>query len=87
MKPQLQLKSKFWTGTFHGSHDGRPAKITATCADTRTEPYAWTSSYGESRSYPTKDDVFDTARRHTHPRPVDRLPQWAARRLLTRRTR
>ncbi|MFE6911934.1 hypothetical protein [Streptomyces erythrochromogenes] len=80
-------QTEFWAGTFHGSHDGRPAKITSTRDDTRPEPYAWTCSCGASRSFPTSDYVFDTAWKHTYPGPVDRLRHWAARQLRTRRTR
>ncbi|WP_030387943.1 hypothetical protein [Streptomyces sp. NRRL S-241] len=86
MKPQ-QPKTEFWTGTFHGSHDGLTVTVTATRDDTRPEPYAWTCSCGDSRSFPTNDDVFDSAWQHTHPGPVDRLRQWATRRLRTHRSR
>jgi hypothetical protein len=41
MKPQLE-QTEFWVGTFHGSHDGTKAKVTATRDDTRPEPYVWT---------------------------------------------
>ncbi|MGW6876214.1 hypothetical protein [Streptomyces xanthophaeus] len=80
-------KNELWAGTFHGRHDGAPAKVTATRDDTRPEPYAWTCTCGASRSFPTKDDVFDTAWRHTHPTRLDRLRQWATRLLRTRHTR
>ncbi|MEV0981962.1 hypothetical protein [Streptomyces sp. NPDC049915] len=72
-------------GTSHGSHDGLPAKVTATRDGTRPEPYAWTGTCGASRSFPTEPDVFPTAWRHTHPTRFDRLRTRAAR-LLTDRT-
>ncbi|MEV7471526.1 hypothetical protein AB0O20_34280 [Streptomyces kronopolitis] len=84
MKPQLP-KTEFWVSTFHGSHDGLPAKVTATRDDTRPEPYVWTCTCGASRSFPTEHDVFPTAGRHTHPTRLDRLRSWTAR-LLTART-
>ncbi|MFB6860840.1 hypothetical protein ACFCZQ_09900 [Streptomyces virginiae] len=34
-------KHGLWAGTFHGRHDGAPAKVTVTLVDTRPEPYAW----------------------------------------------
>ncbi|GAA2639504.1 hypothetical protein [Streptomyces spororaveus] len=86
MKPQTP-KTEFWTGILHGSHNSLPAKITATRDDTRPEPYAWRCTCGESRSFPTNDDVFDTAWQHTHPRPLDGLRQRAARQRRTRHTR
>ncbi|MEU2391931.1 hypothetical protein [Streptomyces sp. NPDC007369] len=86
MKPQLQ-ENEFWVGTFHGSHGGHPAEVTATRDDTRPEPYVWTCTCGASRSFPTEHGVFDTAWRHTHPTRLDRLRQWATRLLRTRDTR
>ncbi|MDX2999790.1 hypothetical protein [Streptomyces scabiei] len=83
MKPQLE-ETEFWVGTFHGSHDGRPAKVTATRDDTRPEPYAWTCTCGASQTFPTEDGVWPTAWRHTHPTRLDRLRQKAARLLRTR---
>ncbi|EST18032.1 hypothetical protein [Streptomyces roseochromogenus] len=84
MKPQSE-KTVFWVGTFHGSHDGLPAKVTATHDDTRLEPYVWTCTCGASRSFPTVHGVFDTAWRHTHPSRFDRLRSWATRRFRTAR--
>ncbi|GGP80426.1 hypothetical protein [Streptomyces melanogenes] len=78
MKPQLE-QAEFWVGTFHGSHDGTKAKVTATRDDTRPEPYIWTCTCGASRSVPTEHGVFDTAWRHTHPTRLDRLWSWARR--------
>lgn len=46
MKPLLG-QTEFWVGTFHGSHDGLPAKVTAARDDTRPEPYV---------SHPTRFD-------------------------------
>ncbi|MFJ6785577.1 hypothetical protein [Streptomyces yangpuensis] len=86
MKPQLE-NSEFWVGTFHGSHDGNRAKVTATHDDTRSEPYVWTCTCGASRSFRTAYDVWPTAWRHTHPSRFDRLRQWAARLLSIRYTR
>ncbi|WP_030990026.1 hypothetical protein [Streptomyces sp. NRRL WC-3744] len=83
MKPQPE----FWVGTFHGSHDGLPAKVTATRDDTRPEPYAWTCTCGASRSFPTEHGVGPTAWRHTHPTRFDRLRSWAARLFSARTTR
>lgn len=80
-------KHELWAGTFHGRHDGAPAKVTATLDDTRPEPYAWTCTCGATRSFPTQDGVFDTAWRHTHPTRLDRLRQWTARLLRTRTAR
>lgn len=89
-----QLDTEFWVGTFHGSHAGLPAKVTATHDDTRPEPYVWTCTCGASQSFRTKHDLFPTAWRHTHPTRSDQLRQWvdqlrqrAARRLRTRCTR
>ncbi|MEV5567931.1 hypothetical protein AB0L54_34515 [Streptomyces sp. NPDC052196] len=83
MKPQLE--TEFWVGTFHGSHDGTPAEVTATRDDTRPEPYVWTCTCGASHSFPTEHDVWPTAWRHTHPTRFDRLRSWAARRFRTAR--
>ncbi|MFD8023494.1 hypothetical protein ACFV6G_24100 [Streptomyces lavendulae] len=77
-------KSEFWVGTFHGRHNGVLAKVTATCNDARPEPYIWTCTCGETQTFLTKDPVFPTAWRHTHPTPVDRLRHWATRLLHTR---
>ncbi|GGZ89741.1 hypothetical protein GCM10010371_57030 [Streptomyces subrutilus] len=82
MKPQLE-QTEFWVGTFHGSHDGTQAKVTATCDDTRPEPYAWTCTCGASRSFPTGNGVWTTAWQHTHPTHLVRLRSWAARRIRT----
>lgn len=79
--------NEFWAGTFHGSHAGTRAKVTATHDDTRSEPYAWSCTCGATRSFATAHDVFPTAWRHTHPTPFDQLRQWATRRLRTRTTR
>lgn len=38
MKPQLE-QTESWVGTFHGSHYGTPAEVTATRDDPRSEPY------------------------------------------------
>ncbi|MEU6603405.1 hypothetical protein [Streptomyces flaveolus] len=84
MKTHLE-QTEFWVGTFHGSHGGLPAKVTATRDDTRPEPYAWTCRCGASRSFPTEHGVFPTAWRHTHPTRFDRLRSWATC-LLTART-
>jgi hypothetical protein len=84
MKPQLQM-TEFWVGTFHGSHDGLPAKVTAARDDTRDEPYVWTCTCGASRSLPTEHDMWPTAWRYTHPTRLDRLRSWAAR-LFSART-
>ncbi|MFE9137815.1 hypothetical protein [Streptomyces sp. NPDC007355] len=70
--------------TFHGRHDGALAKVTAVRDDTRSEPYLWVCTCGTSRSFLTEDGVFATAWRHTHPNRVDRLRQWATRRLQFR---
>ncbi|MET9694299.1 hypothetical protein ABZY81_38770 [Streptomyces sp. NPDC006514] len=80
-------KNELWAGTFHGRHDGAPAKVTATLDNTRPKPYAWTCTCGARRSFPTNDGVFDTAWRHTHPTRLDRLRAWAARLLRTRAAR
>ncbi|MFF3558291.1 hypothetical protein ACFYXL_33310 [Streptomyces tsukubensis] len=77
MKPQLE--TDFWVGTFHGSHDGTKAKVTATHDDNRPEPYVWTCTCGVVRSFPTEHDVWPTAWRHTHPTGFDRLRSWARR--------
>lgn len=82
MKPQLK-ETEFWVGTFHGSHNGTTATVTATRDDTRPEPYAWTCTCGASHSFPTEDGVWPTAWRHTHPTLFDRLRSWAARRFRT----
>ncbi|MFF4534094.1 hypothetical protein ACFY1P_33095 [Streptomyces sp. NPDC001407] len=83
----MKLQSGLWVGTFHGSHDGLPAKVTATHDETCSEPYAWTCTCGASQSFPTEHGVFPTAWRHTHPTRFDQLRQWAARRFRTRTTR
>ncbi|MDX2565029.1 hypothetical protein PV371_35995 [Streptomyces sp. TX20-6-3] len=84
----MQLKdTEFRIGTFHGRHDGAPVKITAVRDDTRPEPYFWRCSCGAGRSFPTEEGVFPSAWRHTHPTRLDRLRQWTARRLRTRRAR
>ncbi len=84
----MQLKeNEYRFGTFHGRHDGAPAKVTAVRDDTRPEPYFWQCSCGATRSFPTEDGVFATAWRHTHPTRLDRLRQWTTRRLRTRRAR
>ncbi|MFF1779838.1 hypothetical protein [Streptomyces virginiae] len=77
-------ESEFLVGTFHGRHDGVPAEVTSTRDDTRPEPHAWTCTCGVTRSFPTEDAAFSSAWRHTHPTPVDRLRQWAARWLCSR---
>ncbi|MCZ1012672.1 hypothetical protein [Streptomyces lydicus] len=74
MKPQV---NEFWVGTFHGSHDSLPAKVTATRDDTPDEPYAWTCNCGASQSFPTEHGVLPTAWRHTHPTRLDQLRQRA----------
>ncbi|SEB31830.1 hypothetical protein SAMN04490357_0214 [Streptomyces misionensis] len=84
MKTHLE-QTEDWVGTFHGSHHGRPATVTATRDDTRPEPYAWTCTCGASQSFPTEDGVWPTAWRHTHPTRVDRLRSWVIRRLRTAR--
>ncbi|WP_331743056.1 hypothetical protein OG239_42975 (plasmid) [Streptomyces sp. NBC_00868] len=76
--------TEFWVGSFHGCHDGTKVKATATCDDTRPEPYVWTCTCGASQSFPTHHDVFPTAWRHTHPTLWDQLRQRAARLLRTR---
>ncbi|MGY3056794.1 hypothetical protein ACVWZD_001039 [Streptomyces sp. TE3672] len=84
-----QLDTEFWVGTFHGSHAGLPAKVTATHDDTRPEPYVWTCTCGASQSFPTKYGLDRSAWRHTHPTLMDRLRQRAARyrrALQSRRT-
>ncbi|GGR45783.1 hypothetical protein AB0K71_17905 [Streptomyces syringium] len=81
----MQLKeNEFRVGTFHGRHDGAQAKVTAIRDDTRPEPYFWMCTCGASRSFLTEDAVFPTAWRHTHPTHLDRLRQWATRRLRAR---
>ncbi|MER6445473.1 hypothetical protein [Streptomyces venezuelae] len=85
-RPRLN-KSEFLVGTFHGRHDGAPVEVTSTRDDTRPEPYTWTCTCGVTRSFPTDDAVFATAWRHTHPMPVDRLRQWAARWMRHRTAR
>lgn len=72
-------ETEFWVGTFHGRHDGLPAKVTATRDDTRDEPYVWTCTCGASQSFPTERGVFPTAWRHTHPICLGQLRQWADR--------
>ncbi|BAC75338.1 hypothetical protein AQJ43_36445 [Streptomyces avermitilis] len=76
--------NEFWVGTYHGRHDGRLVKVTATRDDTRLEPYAWTCTCGASQTFPTEDGVDRTAWRHTHPTLWDRLRQKAALLLRTR---
>ncbi|GHG23007.1 hypothetical protein ACFFSH_28705 [Streptomyces filamentosus] len=81
----MQLKeSEFLFGTFHGRHDGAQATVTAVRDDTRSESYFWVCTCGASRSFHTENGVFATAWRHTHPTRVDRLRQWATRRLQFR---
>ncbi|MFH8470335.1 hypothetical protein [Streptomyces sp. NPDC017991] len=76
--------SEFWTGTYHGRHNGRSVTVTATRDDTRPQPYAWTCTCGASRSFPTEDGVDRTAWRHTHPSLWDQVRQRITR-LLTAR--
>ncbi|MER7577475.1 hypothetical protein [Streptomyces sp. NPDC126514] len=80
----LPEQSGLWVGTFHGNHNGHPAKVTATRDDTRPEPYVWACTCGATRRLPTEDGVERTAWRHTHPTFWDHLKQKAARLLSTR---
>ncbi|MGW2425561.1 hypothetical protein ACWC0C_41050 [Streptomyces sp. NPDC001709] len=84
MNPQT---NEFWVGTYHGRHDARPAKVTATCDDTLPEPYAWTCTCGASHRFTTVHDCDRSALRHAYPTRLDRLWQWAARLFRTRSAR